>query len=322
MPDQVPITVPLRTHLYVMLYSGLQPVPKTKFKKRKRKRTNVRERTVHDLEPTNSGVKIPQIISQLAKKRSKNALISSTSKAKDGSFKSSHLDVQKSSRSAMPAETADKHNSMEIKAPKRDKNKPKWVGPRKAPENIRMTTVIDYNPSLCKDYNETGFCGYGDSCKFLHDRGDYKGGWQLEKEWREKQEREKRLLTGEAVSDDENFEIGSDDELPFACHICREEFTDPVVTRCDHYFCEKCALQRYAKNKGCAICQEPTNGIFKTAHKLIQKLKNKREAEAALAEAKPEEDDVGDIPKDNNAEASTGWVIPGGDNRFKPHKVV
>ena len=20
---------------------------------------------------------------------------------------------------------------------------------------------MDYNPSLCKDYNETGFCGYG-----------------------------------------------------------------------------------------------------------------------------------------------------------------
>jgi hypothetical protein len=26
----------------------------------------------------------------------------------------------------------------------------------------------------CKDYKETGRCGYGDSCKFMHDRGDYK----------------------------------------------------------------------------------------------------------------------------------------------------
>lgn len=26
-----------------------------------------------------------------------------------------------------------------------------------------------------------------DSCKFLHDRSDYKSGWELEKEWEELQ---------------------------------------------------------------------------------------------------------------------------------------
>ena len=31
-----------------------------------------------------------------------------------------------------------------------------------------------------------GNCGYGDSCKFLHDRGDYKSGWQLDREWNER----------------------------------------------------------------------------------------------------------------------------------------
>jgi len=33
-----------------------------------------------------------------------------------------------------------------------------------------------------------------------------------------------------------------DDELPFACFICRRvwaEAQDPVVTRCKHYFCEQ-----------------------------------------------------------------------------------
>ena len=44
--------------------------------------------------------------------------------------------------------------------------------------------------SIAQDYKETGFCGYGDACKFLHDRGDYKSGWQLEKEWDASQERE------------------------------------------------------------------------------------------------------------------------------------
>jgi hypothetical protein len=39
---------------------------------------------------------------------------------------------------------------------------------------------FDYQPDICKDYKETGFCSYGDSCKFMHDRGDYKSGWELE----------------------------------------------------------------------------------------------------------------------------------------------
>jgi hypothetical protein len=33
-----------------------------------------------------------------------------------------------------------------------------------------------------------------DSCKFLHDRGDYKSGWQLEKEWDDKQRKKKMQL--------------------------------------------------------------------------------------------------------------------------------
>jgi hypothetical protein len=40
---------------------------------------------------------------------------------------------------------------------------------------------FDYQPDICKDYKETGFCSYGDSCKFMHDRGDYKSGWELER---------------------------------------------------------------------------------------------------------------------------------------------
>jgi RING finger protein 113A len=38
------------------------------------------------------------------------------------------------------------------------------------------------------------FIYYVDNCKFLHDRGDYKSGWQLEREWNEKQEKKKRKM--------------------------------------------------------------------------------------------------------------------------------
>lgn len=99
-------------------------------------------------------------------------------------------------------------------------------GPIRAPANLRATVRWDYQPDICKDYKETGFCGFGDSCKFLHDRSDYKLGWQLERE----------AASGEynnsGDEDDKKYEIDSDeDNLPFKCFICREAFTDPVVTK-------------------------------------------------------------------------------------------
>ncbi|KAL8869093.1 MAG: hypothetical protein Q9174_004529, partial [Haloplaca sp. 1 TL-2023] len=57
------------------------------------------------------------------------------------------------------------------------------VGPIKAPTNIRTITTTDFAPDVCKDYKQTGFCGFGDNCKFLHAREDYKQGWELDKEW-------------------------------------------------------------------------------------------------------------------------------------------
>lgn len=150
------------------------------------------------------------------------------------------------------------------------------VGPQRAPANIRVTARFDYQPDICKDYKETGFCGYGDSCIFLHDRGDYKTGWQLEKEWEEAQ----RNKTQFGASDPNKYAVESDsddEELPFACLICRQEFTDPVVTRCNHYFCEKCAMEHHKKSPKCFACGAATSGIFNTAKNMLQRLKEKKE---------------------------------------------
>ena len=54
-------------------------------------------------------------------------------------------------------------------------------GPLRANMYVRVSARFDYQPDICKDYKETGFCSYGDSCKFMHDRGDYKSGWEQEK---------------------------------------------------------------------------------------------------------------------------------------------
>ncbi|XP_012478477.1 zinc finger CCCH domain-containing protein 1 isoform X2 [Gossypium raimondii] len=150
-------------------------------------------------------------------------------------------------------------------------------GPLRASAHIRVSARFDYQPDICKDYKETGYCGYGDSCKFMHDRGDYKSGWQLEKEWEEAEKARKRnLALGEGDDDDEAGVVQSDDDdddtLPFACFICRQPFVDPVVTKCKHYFCEHCALKHHAKNKKCFVCNQPTLGIFNAAHEIRRKM--------------------------------------------------
>lgn len=155
------------------------------------------------------------------------------------------------------------------------------VGPIKAPTNIRTITVTDFAPDVCKDYKQTGFCGFGDSCKFLHAREDYKQGWELDKDW-EVGTKGKRHGGG-AKNAPSNEDAGSDDDdaalegIPFACVICKKAYTNPIITKCGHYFCEKCALQRYRKNPSCAACGAGTGGVFNGAKGLKKLLDKKRE---------------------------------------------
>lgn len=162
------------------------------------------------------------------------------------------------------------------------------VGPIKAPTNIRTITVTDFAPDTCKDYKKTGFCGFGDNCKYLHAREDYKAGWQLDKEW-ESVTKGKKNIGGTVVAsaDRTNVENDDDDEedamlenIPFACIICTEAYKAPIITRCGHYFCEPCALKRYRKDPTCAACGAGTNGVFNSASRLKKLLERKRERAA------------------------------------------
>ncbi|KFZ24011.1 hypothetical protein V502_01493 [Pseudogymnoascus sp. VKM F-4520 (FW-2644)] len=165
------------------------------------------------------------------------------------------------------------------------------IGPIKAPTNIRTITVTDFAPDVCKDYKTTGFCGFGDNCKYLHAREDYKAGWQLDKEW-ETVTKGKKNIGGTTVAragrgGGEEEEEDDDAELegvPFACIICREGYKHPVVTRCGHYFCEACALGRYRKDPSCAACGSGTGGVFNVAKGLKKLLDRKREAAAKRRE--------------------------------------
>jgi RING finger protein 113A len=183
-------------------------------------------------------------------------------------------------------------------------------GPIRAPKFFRASIRIDHNPEICKDYKETGVCGYGDSCKFIHDRGDYKAGWQIEKEYKEEQRKKQRAIElglDEEETAEESYVIESDDEeLPLACFICNESFVDAVSTRCGHYFCEPCALGHYGKTSKCACCGKQTSGVFNVAAKLREKM---AELKAEAAEDEVHREDSSD-DDDNGAE--TGRISPGG----------
>ncbi|KAL9945209.1 RNA-splicing factor [Verticillium nonalfalfae] len=181
------------------------------------------------------------------------------------------------------------------------------VGPIKAPTNIRTITVIDYTPDTCKDYKQTGFCGFGDNCKFLHAREDYKQGWQLDKEW-EDVAKGKKNLGGTIVADANRNKVADDDDeeedamlenIPFACIICREPYKSPVVTRCGHYFCEPCALKRYRKDPTCAACGSGTSGVFNSASRLKKLLDRKR---ARAAKKRQDAIDAGEEVSDEEEE--------------------
>ncbi|KAF5003906.1 hypothetical protein FDECE_9582 [Fusarium decemcellulare] len=159
-------------------------------------------------------------------------------------------------------------------------------GPIKAPTNIRTVTMMDFKPDICKDYQKTGFCGYGDACIYMHQRGDMKQGWQLDREW-ENVTKGKKNLGGTVVAsanrnqkeevDDDEAETAMLEKIPFACIICEESYREPIVTR---------------KDPTCAACGAGTNGVFnssKKLKKLLEKKKEREEKKKQAAEAEEEE---------------------------------
>lgn len=93
-------------------------------------------------------------------------------------------------------------------------------------------------------------------------------GWQLDKFAENAQKQ-----AGDVEDSD------SDEDVPFACLICRKNFTNPVVTRCGHYFCSDCAIKRFGKTPKCIACGAPTGGIFNRADKILAKLGKRKQKE-------------------------------------------
>uniref|UniRef100_A0A1I7TM71 RING-type E3 ubiquitin transferase n=1 Tax=Caenorhabditis tropicalis TaxID=1561998 RepID=A0A1I7TM71_9PELO len=157
------------------------------------------------------------------------------------------------------------------------------VGPVRAPQFLRQTVRWDFAPDICKDYKETGFCTFGDSCKFVHDRSDYKHGWEIDEEYE---------AGNYGVDDQTDYEIrDQDDAFPEDCFICGNPFVDPIVTKCKHYFCTGCALKAFQKSSKCPICHQNTEKIMNAAKDLINFLKRKKQQETEKNMNKEIDDD-------------------------------
>jgi RING finger protein 113A len=175
------------------------------------------------------------------------------------------------------------------------------VGPLRAPAgNVRGISRMDYQPDICKDYKDTGFCSFGDSCKFMHDRSEYTGSWQVEKDWAASQKAAadalRRKVFGlappppaaggagapDAAAAASAAAATADGALPHACFICRGPFVAPVMTSCAHFFCSACAFARFATDPRCAACNKQTLGVFNAVAK--SKLPGAAAAAAAAVE--------------------------------------
>ena len=200
----------------------------------------------------------------------------------------------------------------------------KGAGPARAPVHFRAISRFDYQPDICKDYKETGFCGYGDACVFLHDRSDYKSGWQLEKQWEQQQRERAHAAALQAFEGAERggTDLGSstskanadEERLPFACLLCREPWhakSAPVVTKCEHYFCEACALKHAAKTKRCFVCAENTGGIFNKAKAIQEKINRQAAAEAQDAVEQSDESILAEYEeaKKKTRGTTNGWAF-------------
>ena len=132
----------------------------------------------------------------------------------------------------------------EDEAYKSEKNVQKLKSFAKAPPaSIRTVTITDFQPDVCKDFLQTGYCGYGDTCKFLHIRDELRAKAPILKDWKldEKSEPE---------------------TIPFKCVLCKKDYKRPVKTECGHIFCQSCFMDRYKHKKpNCYICGRDTGGV-------------------------------------------------------------
>lgn len=111
---------------------------------------------------------------------------------------------------------------------------------------VRSTTTVDYQPDVCKDFKKTGYCGYGDTCKFLHIRDAARPGLRGPKAWEQTEPAAEPAAAPPTPRD--------------SCPLCSKPPVSPVETRCGHRFCHQCFFAHARTSPACPTCRQNTHG--------------------------------------------------------------
>ena len=101
-------------------------------------------------------------------------------------------------------------------------------------------------------------------------------------------------------TDSDSDDEPNEEEIPFACFICREKFNkNPVVTLCSHYFCYDCISAQCKKgNSRCPVCNKNTEGVFNRAVKILKRLSVEKAALGAPVVPTPKKVSTWEVVKD------------------------
>mmetsp|Transcript_7162 Transcript_7162/g.22920 ORF Transcript_7162/g.22920 Transcript_7162/m.22920 type:complete len:189 (-) Transcript_7162:51-617(-) len=120
------------------------------------------------------------------------------------------------------------------------------------PTHSSSPSFVYSDKVYCKDWNETGYCGYGDNCRFLHERFAGEGGapvWAHEHDARRAKRKEVARPS----------RVPTSVEGCVACGAERPVFPT-TFDRCSCVYCEDCAMPRC--HKACLRCGVVNKGVM------------------------------------------------------------
>ncbi|EDR26395.1 RING finger protein 113A, putative [Entamoeba dispar SAW760] len=135
--------------------------------------------------------------------------------------------------------------------------------------HFKKNCRYDYQPEICKDFYETGYCGYGENCKFIHDRSLTKSSLTLEREFEENRKHEAQKKTEELMkeqkeADEIKLQKEKEQKKETICPKCQKKYNEektPMIMKCGDWICSDCAIGC----KKCPVCNTSTGGVFKAA---------------------------------------------------------